>query len=438
MLARLVMGGLLLSILNCAGDDGATPRATSPASQPESTEVRPTDSPQLNPNLSPAVPALNLTPIGEPLILRQRWAQPWDEVPGGGIIREIGSYVFELDSGKLLALSWSNDIGDRGGYIAGRRGDATYVADLVRSGGLQVADGATRLMDWSADGESFLARAGLEALYLIARDGSHAELVITGIVRDAAWRPGANAFAYEADGGIFLLDLAAGSPREILPASDGQPDATFRGWSRDGKWLLVNFNGAPHVVDVDAGESFELGACCFYMEWSPVDNSLLVGRYLQRGAEGEVFVLEEGDLTDAAKVLSGEPIADGLRPSWSPDGSSIAFLASGCTTDWTLHLISREGGDMRTPGGQSNVQKYQFDWSPNGRYIAYAAYPVRGGNESGGEILVLDLESGEERTIARSERAPGASGPTMRGPEFSEDGRWLLFDASGGFGVCLG
>ncbi len=74
-------------------------------------------------------------------------------------------------------------------------------------------------------------------------------------------------------------------------------------------------------------------------------------------ASGEMRALTQGDHTDA-------------MPRWSPDGSRLAFVSSrdkGATL-WTLPMDGGQPTRLTKPDGSVK----DFDWSPDGRYIAYA------------------------------------------------------------------
>jgi len=285
---------------------------------------------------------------------------------------------------------------------------------------------------------------GQRNLYLIKRDGSSARLLLPGDIAEAAWRPGHEAFVYRVDERVFLYEMSDGNQTLIAEGqrTSGTGFSTrIRGWSGDGKWLLLAVDNDLHVFNVETDEQALLSSkCCSLVAWSPVDNALLVGVTRDRGLNGDIFVVEEQALLSGSDVQAGEPLAGGLQPAWSPDGQEIAFLEDGCTENWLIRLIGRNGSGLRTPTGQSDARKYYFSWSPDGRYITYAGHPQTGtGPGYGGEMLLLDLEEGTERVIGRAESLdPSSFGPIMSHPQFSAHGDWILFEAGGGFGVCMG
>ncbi len=108
---------------------------------------------------------------------------------------------------------------------------------------------------------------------------------------------------------------------------------------------------------------------------------------------------------------SGSPNG-GFSPSYSPDGSMLAFLSSTLHTPADLWVMNADGSGARrltTKGVQG------FKWSPDGKTIILSAN--RKGFE---EILIIDLTGGPER------RFPGLP-PASGIPVHSPDGKLFAF-----------
>jgi Tol biopolymer transport system component len=131
-----------------------------------------------------------------------------------------------------------------------------------------------------------------------------------------------------------------------------------------------------------------------------------------------------------ARRLTSSP-EDDWAPSWSPDGSRIAFvrLSTGATvhTIGGLYTVSALGGAERRlgefPAGFS-----QLAWSPDGRYVA--ARRMRGAGETAREasgIHLVPVDGGEPRPLTTPPQ-PGWD----RHPAFSPDGRRLAYAACDG------
>jgi Tol biopolymer transport system component len=134
--------------------------------------------------------------------------------------------------------------------------------------------------------------------------------------------------------------------------------------------------------------------------------------------EGPFLDLYVMQVDDGAPVrLTAEPGHE-LYPSWSPDGTTIAF-ASGVTDSFQICTVPLLGGPVRRLL-TVNSPLPGLDWSPDGRTIAYAAH---GDSSTAFRIHLLDLGTFESRPLD-VECSPG-NDDTM--PAFSPDGSTIAF-----------
>jgi ABC-type sugar transport system substrate-binding protein len=127
--------------------------------------------------------------------------------------------------------------------------------------------------------------------------------------------------------------------------------------------------------------------------------------------------------------LSNNP-ADDWDPSWSPDGSQIAFVTNrknGSAQGQFIYVLNADGLNLRQLTTEKGSDRP--DWSPDGRMIAY---------ESDGDIFFINADgSGKSTNLTNSpeqDSQPNWSPDSHRLLWLSgKDGRWNIFvmDANG-------
>ncbi|MCY7346785.1 MAG: S9 family peptidase [Pyrinomonadaceae bacterium] len=180
-------------------------------------------------------------------------------------------------------------------------------------------------------------------------------------------------------------------------------------------------------------------------KWSP-DGSALAFTSNRKDNRNNLYVLRlNGGEAEPLTDLKGG-IADF---EWSPDGSSIAYLISDLKTDeeekndkgrndfrWIdenqkmsrLYLMpmAKDANGKREPRKLTteNYNVSGFDWSPDGKTIAFSFVKTSGANDwTTSDVSMLDVESGKTTILAAAKAAETA-------PFFSPDGKWVAVVAS--------
>jgi Tol biopolymer transport system component len=124
--------------------------------------------------------------------------------------------------------------------------------------------------------------------------------------------------------------------------------------------------------------------------------------------------------------LTHDP-ADDISPAWSPDGLSIAFIRRADGHSGSIILIPALGGPERllrtirmAPQPKvTDIDQRRLAWSPDGKWLVFTNQLPAGDHA----LFLLSLETGATRPLF-----PGrASGFEDTSPAFSRDGRKLAF-----------
>jgi TolB protein len=130
---------------------------------------------------------------------------------------------------------------------------------------------------------------------------------------------------------------------------------------------------------------------------------------------GSIVVTSPGGLAAVDPETGFETeLGPGVAPTWSPDGTRLAFVDSGAVA-----VMDADGTNRRRTG--TGTADRRPVWSPDGRHLALVS-----GQPGATALVVVDADTGERRELVR-----GAS-ITWR-PAWSPDGTRIAYTRESGF-----
>ncbi len=264
---------------------------------------------------------------------------------------------------------------------------------------------------------------------------------------------------------VFAVDPAGGKPRKLLDTEcPSNPDVTTScghvgigsvDWSPDGTRMVYTLFGGPgnagerdgiYVMVIGTGQVRQLTSCtepCVYqddLDWSPDGSRIGYTQSYLEGCTGASATFDgachslysmKPDGTDREMIPTGS-VVDPVDPSWSPDGSSIAFSAR-AGEDWFVYTMALDGSEpVRLADDLPSLRPTQPAWSPDGGTIAF----VTGHDPENGlpfTVWSMGLDGSKRRRLYDSCCMFGGAGYGAQGPVWSPDGaRILMFQGTGG------
>jgi Tol biopolymer transport system component len=192
-------------------------------------------------------------------------------------------------------------------------------------------------------------------IFVVEPDGTDEQPLITepGVQLAPSWSRDGTRIAYwsaATDAGPWDIMVANADGTGAAAVATGltrNPDSFGPDWSPDGSTIAFSARTVP------TGQA-------------PCTDTLTLGEF----CSSRIFIAATDGSTGA--VLVGDPELDARSPTWSPDGTTIAFGGgdAGASTI-RLYLMTADGSDVR-PVSTSSGNGWSFvrqDWSPDGTQV---------------------------------------------------------------------
>lgn len=229
-------------------------------------------------------------------------------------------------------------------------------------------------------------------------------------------------------GDLSLVDPNGARRTELTSGPDVDDRET---WSPDGTMIafrsqLADLSMAVVVIGLDDREPTVVAthlADVGPLVWSPDSTRVAFGGRFNGDHLVHIYV---GDARRGGVVQLGGPDLFATGPSWSPDGSQIAFKRIDPTADDAIHatgdlwLMNSDGTNphqLSSLGGGENAL-WNTAWSPDGKWIAFLA--VNGGFD----VYVISPDGKVLRNLSHSPESESW-------PSWSPDGTRIAFSRIG-------
>ena len=229
---------------------------------------------------------------------------------------------------------------------------------------------------------------------------------------------------------IYVMDADGGNPRNLTNNRDND---WWPSWSPDGRRIVFvserDGNREIYVMDADGSNPQNLTNNPnedWYPSWS-LDGkriafmSLRDGHVIDFAPTYEIYVMDADG--GNPQNLTNNP-NDDRYPSWSPDSQSIVFTSqrpghfrSKFLITYEIYVMDADGGNQQRLT-ENRKNDWYPSWSPDGTRIAFSS--DRKGDFENIEIYVMDTDGGNQQKLTNHRSADDS-------PSWSPDGERIVF-----------
>lgn len=228
-----------------------------------------------------------------------------------------------------------------------------------------------------------------EDIFVLATDGSREIPLVQGPANDVSpiWTPDGKHV-------LFVSDRGGSKGLWLIEVNDGQPQ------------------GTPRLIKPDVGSIDPLGMT----EKGSFYHFMLVG---QNDVYTTDLDLTTGRLASTPQLVSQRFVGFNSTPAWSPDGESIAYLA---TRSGAIVIHSFKTDEERELPTKMSF-RFELAWSPDGRMLLASASDAKGR----GGIYQIDAQTGKTSLVVQG----GRSSTEARTWGWFPDGKSIFYNRGG-------
>jgi YD repeat-containing protein len=243
----------------------------------------------------------------------------------------------------------------------------------------------------------------------------------TPLVTSIAWAPDGKRLAFNVEvvfddnpsadprpGGVWVMDVLTGRSEQLLQCGSG-PEACGVAWSPDGSAIAVTHGNVLELIDPDRGNAsvlVDFRQWVFHPSWAPDSARIAVSL-----RDGEVTAVDRDG--SGRTTLRRLPDIGGAGVSWSPDGSTLAYLpgteaqcpeasnAKECAGQYDITIMSLRLAtntlEKLGPGGRCWCIGVgpSLGWSPDGTRLVLVLPPLEGERTADLGLFVMNADGSD-------------------------------------------